>query len=79
MARIQARTADGEWLDGVEVFRQLYGAVGLEPVMGLTRLPGVSHALEAAYDVFAKNRLRLTGRAGCDTSCAVSLPLDHPS
>lgn len=73
MARIKARRADGEWLDGVEVFRQLYTAVGFGPLVQATRVPGLSHALELAYDAFARNRLRLTGRhdACSTTSCTV--------
>lgn len=69
MSRIQARLADGTWIEGVEVFRRLYDAVGYGRLVRLTRLPGVAQALDAAYAVFAKNRLRLTGR--CDASCAV--------
>lgn len=69
MARIQGRTPDGRWVEGVEVFRRLYAAVGLGPLVALTRLPGVSHALDAGYRVFARNRLRWTGR--CDDACAV--------
>lgn len=71
MARIHGRTADGGWVEGVEAFRQLYTAlgVGLWPLVALTRLPGIRHALEAAYSWFARNRLRLTGR--CDASCAL--------
>ena len=64
MARIQARTADGSFIDGVEVFRQMYAAVGLSPLVALTRLPGITQLLDAGYEWFAKNRLRLTGR--CD-------------
>jgi predicted DCC family thiol-disulfide oxidoreductase YuxK len=62
MARIHGRTADGEIVEGVEVFRKLYEAVGFGPVVALTRLPGVRSALDAAYGVFARNRLKLTGR-----------------
>ena len=72
MASIQGRSADGQWLDGVEVFRQLYAAVGLGPVVALTRVPGVSHGLDAGYRWFSRNRLRLTGR--CDDKCAVPAP-----
>jgi predicted DCC family thiol-disulfide oxidoreductase YuxK len=71
MARIHGRTADGEIVEGVEVFRQLYGAVGFKTLVGLTRLPGLRSALDAAYTVFARNRLRVTGRctAGhCDAA-----------
>jgi predicted DCC family thiol-disulfide oxidoreductase YuxK len=64
MARIQARTADGAFIEGVEVFRQMYAAVGLSPLVALTRLPGITSLLDASYRWFARNRLRLTGR--CD-------------
>ena len=70
MDEIHGRLPDGQWITGVEVFRRLYAAVGLGPLVSLTRLPGISHGLEAGYQVFAKNRLRLTGR--CDpSSCNV--------
>ncbi len=68
MAEIHGRTPDGEWVTGVEVFRQLYASVGFAGAVALTRLPGVSHAMDAGYRVFARNRLRLTGR--CDDTCA---------
>jgi predicted DCC family thiol-disulfide oxidoreductase YuxK len=71
MARIRGRAPDGAWIEGVEVFRRLYTAVGFGPIAKLTRLPGVSHALDAAYVVFAKNRLRITGRGdAAASSCA---------
>lgn len=62
MARIHGRLPNGELVEGVEVFRRLYTAVGFGPVVALTRLPGVRHLLDVAYRFFAKNRLRLTGR-----------------
>lgn len=71
MARIHGRTADGEIVEGVEVFRKLYAAVGFGPLVAITRLPGVRSALDLAYDVFARNRLRLTGRCSaghCDVA-----------
>ena len=71
MDEIQGRLPDGQWIVGVEVFRRLYAAVGFKPVTSITRLPGVSHALEFGYRVFAKNRLRLTGRCTSET-CNVS-------
>lgn len=70
MASIRGRMPSGELVEGVEVFRQLYGAVGLAPLMPLTRLPGIRHALDASYRVFARNRLRLTGRC-TDETCAL--------
>ncbi|TWU46756.1 thiol-disulfide oxidoreductase DCC family protein [Rubripirellula reticaptiva] len=56
-----------QWIIGVEVFRQLYAAVGLGFLVGPTRLPGISHVLNFGYQVFAKNRLRLTGRCTAKT------------
>ncbi len=70
MARIHGRLPDGTLVQGVEVFRRLYGAVGFGLLVALTRLPGVSHLLDLAYHVFAKNRLRLTGRC-MDGACEV--------
>jgi predicted DCC family thiol-disulfide oxidoreductase YuxK len=70
MATIRGRQADGQLVEGVEVFRQLYGAVGLGPLIPLTRLPGVTQLLDVAYRGFARNRLRFTGRCTAD-SCAV--------
>lgn len=71
MDEIHGRLRSGEWITGVEVFRRLYAAVGLKPVVALTRLPGISHGLEFGYRVFAKNRLRLTGRCD-DGACKVN-------
>jgi predicted DCC family thiol-disulfide oxidoreductase YuxK len=70
MAGIQGRLPDGTWVQGVEVFRRLYSAVGLSWAVAPTRLPGVSQVLDAGYRLFAKNRLRLTGRCA-DGVCAV--------
>lgn len=67
MARIRGQLPDGTWIEGVEVFRALYGAVGFGPLVWLSRLPGISHALQWGYTRFAEQRLRLTGR--CDAAC----------
>jgi len=71
MAKMHGRLPDGAWIEGVEVFRQLYAAVGMGPLVALSRLPGISHAAELGYRVFAKNRLRLTGRCQGEV-CSVS-------
>jgi len=71
MDEIQGRLPDGTWIIGVEVFRRLYAAVGLGPLVALTRLPGVSRGLDFGYRVFAKNRLRLTGRCNAG-ACEVN-------
>jgi predicted DCC family thiol-disulfide oxidoreductase YuxK len=75
MARIHGRLPDGTWIEGVEVFRQLYAAIGWGWLVAVTRVPGVSHLLRIGYWAFAKSRLRLTGRcapaAGGGQACAV--------
>lgn len=62
MARIHGRLPDGTWIEGVEVFRRLYAAVGLRWLVAATRLPVVSHVLNWGYRWFARNRLKWTGR-----------------
>lgn len=69
MARIHGRLPDGTWIHGVEVFRRMYSAVGWRWLVAITRLPGLSRLLDWAYRLFARNRLRLTGR--CDANCRV--------
>ncbi|MCG8422709.1 MAG: DUF393 domain-containing protein [Proteobacteria bacterium] len=70
MARIHGKLPDGTLVQGVEVFRRLYAAVGFSWLVALSRLPGIAQLLGIAYTVFARNRLRLTGR--CDTeACSV--------
>ena len=62
MARLHGRLPDGTWLDGVEVFRRLYTAAGFRLLAGVSRWPGIAGLLDVAYRVFARHRLRLTGR-----------------
>ncbi|MBK6693398.1 MAG: DUF393 domain-containing protein [Myxococcales bacterium] len=66
MARIRGRDAEGRWLEGVDVFRHLYRAVGFRRLVALSEWPGVATLAEIAYEAFAKNRLRLTGRCEAD-------------
>jgi len=70
MSRIHGRLPDGTVIEGVEVFRRLYAAVGFSRLAKLSRAPGVSHLLELGYRLFAKNRLRLTGRCA-DDGCEI--------
>lgn len=78
MDRIHGRLPDGTLIEGVEVFRRLYAAVGFRRLVALTRLPGIAHALELAYTLFAKNRLRLTGRC-VDDACDVHAKPTKPA
>ncbi len=70
MKQIYGRLPDGTWIQGVEVFRRLYTAVGFGPIVFLSRLPVISQGLDLGYVLFAKNRLKLTGRCNTET-CAV--------
>ncbi len=67
MARIHGRLPKGDFIEGVEVFRRLYSAVGLAWLVAPTRLPGVRILLDWCYRIFAKNRLRLTGRCSTES------------
>lgn len=71
MNEIRGRFPSGEWIVGVEVFRQLYSAVGFKLFVWPSRMPGVSHLLDLSYRIFAKHRLRLTGRCTTQT-CEVN-------
>jgi predicted DCC family thiol-disulfide oxidoreductase YuxK len=67
MARIHGVLPDGTVLEGVEVFRRAYAAVGLGWLVAPTRWPILRGLADRAYRVFARNRLRWTGRAeACD-------------
>lgn len=73
MERIHGRLPDGQLIEGVEVFRRLYAAVGFRRLVAASRWPGVSRLLGLAYRWFAKNRLKLTGRCVND-ACQVPSP-----
>jgi predicted DCC family thiol-disulfide oxidoreductase YuxK len=75
MAEIHGRLPDGTIVTGVEVFRKLYGAVGLGWLTAPTRWPGLRQLSDLAYQAFAKNRLKLTGRCGTgDDACQLPDP-----
>ena len=75
MDRIHGRLPDGTWVEGVEVFRRMYGAVGFGRLVSLSRLPVVRHGLDWLYERFARNRLRLTGRCLPDGDCRLPAAL----
>ncbi len=68
LARIHGRLVDGTWIEGVEVFRRAYAAIGLRWVIPLTRLPGVRSILEVGYVRFARWRYRRRKRTGAVAS-----------
>lgn len=70
MRRIHGRLPDGSIIEGVEVFRRLYAAVGYRKLVAISRWPGVAQLLAAGYRLFAASRLRLTGRC-VDGACAL--------
>ena len=65
--KIRGRLPDGTWLEGVEVFRRLYSAVGFKRLVHATRWQPVAGLLDQAYAYFAANRLRWTGRCVPDS------------
>lgn len=71
MAEIHGRLPDDTWITGVEVFRRLYSAVGFSLLASLTRLPLLSSLLDLGYRLFAKNRLKLTGRCHSQSKCKI--------
>ena len=62
MSEIHAQLPDGRFVTGVEAFRRLYSTIGFSWVVWITRVPPISSLLEMAYRLFARNRLRWTGR-----------------
>ena len=60
---IHARWSDGTVITGVEVFREMWKVVGFGFLARFSRLPMINKMFVKAYAWFARNRLRLTGRA----------------
>ena len=71
MRRIHGRLPDGTWIEGVEVFRQMWAAVGFRWLVPVTRLPGVRHLMQFGYVRFARWRYRRRCYSG---TCPVPLP-----
>ncbi len=63
MARIHGVLPDGQVVEGMEVFRRAYRAVGLGWLLAPSAWPGLRRLFDAAYRLFARNRLRWTGRS----------------
>lgn len=71
MRRLHGQLPGGRLVTGMEVFRQLYRAAGLGWVMAPTCWPLLRSLADRAYELFARNRLRWTGRADCDVGCRI--------
>ncbi|MCB0340172.1 MAG: DUF393 domain-containing protein [Bdellovibrionales bacterium] len=71
MKKMQALLPDGRVISGVEVFRQLYKHAGLGWLLAPTGWPILRPIFDLLYAIFARYRLRLTGRKCDDGSCAI--------
>ncbi|MEX1315980.1 MAG: DUF393 domain-containing protein [Synechococcaceae cyanobacterium] len=70
MGRIHGITAEGEVLRDLAVFRRAYGLTGLGWLYAPTSWPGLRQLADAAYGVWARWRLRLTGRPSLEQLCS---------
>ncbi len=68
MGQIHGVLPDGRLVRGMEVFRRAYDAVGYGWLLAPTNWPILKPICDAAYRFFARNRLRLTGRAHACTT-----------
>ncbi|UCE84778.1 MAG: DUF393 domain-containing protein [Deltaproteobacteria bacterium] len=74
MGRIHGVLPDGRVIEGMDVFRRAYAGVGLGWLLAPSRWPLAGRVFDRAYEIFARNRLRWTGRedALCsEERCAV--------
>lgn len=69
MGRIHALRADGTILRDVAVFREAYALVGLGWIYAPTRWPLLGTLADALYRLWARARLRLSGRPDLETLC----------
>ncbi len=70
MQEIHARRPDGTVLRGMEVFRHIYRYLPLGFLLQVTGWPVLKPLFDFLYKTFARNRLRLTGRACDKQSCS---------
>lgn len=70
MGRIHAVLPDGTIVKNVEVFRRVYTVLGMGWVYAITQIPLVGAIADAIYSVWARWRLRLTGREDLATIVA---------
>ena len=73
MAEIHAKTSDGQWLIGMDAFRAVYSYTKFSFIFNLTKLPILRQSFDFMYKLFAKNRLKLTGRSSSNQSSSCNL------
>lgn len=69
MGRIRAIGADGRVIKDVAVFREAYRVVGWGWLYAPTAWPLIGPLVDAIYGLWARWRLRLTGRGDLNTLC----------
>jgi predicted DCC family thiol-disulfide oxidoreductase YuxK len=67
MGRIHAILPDGQVIQNVAVFRQIYAALGIGWVYSWTQIPIIGSIVEKIYGVWADLRLKITGRPDLST------------
>ena len=70
MKEIHGRNANGQFVNGVDVFREIYSRLGFGWLVKVSRLPILRNILDAGYRLFAylrfKHASRRMKRAGID-------------
>ena len=69
MGRIHALGADGQVLRDVAVFRAAYQLIGLGWLYAPSGWPGLAGLADGVYGLWARWRLRLTGRPSLEALC----------
>lgn len=62
MERIHAYRPDGTIIKNVAVFREVYEILGMGWVYGITKFPVIGQVVDFGYGIWAKYRLKVTGR-----------------
>jgi len=70
MGRIHAILPDGTIIQNVEVFRRVYEVLDMGWVYAVTKLPVLGWLADKLYDLWADQRLRMTGRPSLESIVA---------
>jgi len=62
MKEIHGRDVNGEFVTGVDVFREIYSRLGFGWLVKISRLPILRQALDVGYGVFAHLRFKHASR-----------------